>query len=184
MSEQDYQFPEDLVAADEGFRRVLATFRNSDLSMVDVDGIMDEIQEITSQRRNDPMRKFAERGFGQQNYSESISKLVAQDNNTNARLLDYRVLLTRVKGFLDDLVTSTEQTFAAIYRTQFKQAGNSVAESHALIREQMREIIRYQKKVHTAIDMLDLVGQGLLNAHFSNKFCHEAYSRVAYDRGI
>ena len=64
MSEQDYQFPEDLVAADEGFRRVLATFRNSDLSMVDVDGIMDEIQEITSQRRNDPMRKFAERGFG------------------------------------------------------------------------------------------------------------------------
>ena len=29
-----------------------------------------------------------------------------------------------------------------------------------------------------------LVGQGLLNAHFSNKFCHEAYSRVAYDRGI
>ena len=177
-------YPEDKVAADPGFQRVLETFRNSDLSMIDLDGIMDKLQDEAHKRNTDPMRRYAERGFGSANYSENASKLVARDNNMNAELLDYTMLLMRAKGFVDDLVKSTVATYAALYRADFKQAGHSVTESQELVRFLLRDIIRFQSRVDTGLDMLEAFGKALLTSHYANRFCHEAYARVAYDRGI
>ena len=181
---QDYIYPEDLVARDPTFREVLRVFRDSDLSRIDVDSITDRIQEIAHLRNKDPLRKVAERGFGQANYAESMTKSSGKDNSYNDELLDYRMTLTKAKGFIDDLVTSAVSTYTALYRAEFKAAGNSVTEAQALVRDLLRDVIRYQASIHTAIEMIDVASKRLQDSHFSNRFCHDAYSRVAYDRMI
>ena len=52
------------------------------------------------------------------------------------------------------------------------------------VRDLLRDVIRYQASIHTAIEMIDVASKRLQDSHFSNRFCHDAYSRVAYDRMI